>query len=134
MIASVGVQGKNARWYKKENELPIDLRIDGESFDLSAIYDTTSALWHKREFVTGEVKARRRNSNASVSAAFRAAGKAMMDPVTSRTCLYEGVGDQCYDVKVKPTITEVSSTTGYAAGGQVVTFKGTSLDGDTVSV
>ena len=57
-----------------------------------------------------------------------------MEPKTSRTCLYEGAGDQCYDVKVKPTITEVSSTTGYATGGQFVTFKGTSLDGDNVSV
>ena len=114
--------------------MPIDLRIDGESFDLSANYDTTSTLWSSREFVTGEVKAQRRNSNASLSAAFRAAGLSMMDQRTAKTCLYEGVGDNCYYVKVKPTITEVSSTTGYAKGGQVVTFKGTSLDGDTVSV
>lgn len=99
--------------------------------DLSENYDTSSSLWTNREFVTGVVETEARNSGASVSALFRAAGLALMNKDTLPTCRYD---DTCYDVIVKPTISEVSSTAGHAAGGQVVTFKGTSLDGKAVQV
>ena len=44
MTASVGVDPKWAPDYKHPNQLPVDLRIDGQSMDLSALYNETSTL------------------------------------------------------------------------------------------
>ena len=90
MTASVAVNPMKATKYKHENELPIDLRIDGTSFDLSELYDTDSTLEkEKRAYVTGKVTNEERNATASVSAFFRGAGYAMYDTSTIQTCAYD---------------------------------------------
>jgi hypothetical protein len=44
MTASVGINPMQAPIYKLDSQMPIDLRIDGTSFDLSALYDTKTYL------------------------------------------------------------------------------------------
>jgi hypothetical protein len=44
MTVSVGINPMKAPVYKKDTHLPIDLRMDGTSFDLSALYDSDSNL------------------------------------------------------------------------------------------
>ena len=56
MTASVGINPMKATKYKHSSQLPIDLRIDGTSFDLSELYDVDSTLKREeRTYVTGKV-------------------------------------------------------------------------------
>ena len=73
-----------------------------------------------------------RNATANVTAWFRGAGYAINDTTSIMNCLYDG--DECYSVRVLPTVSAVSADTGYAAGGQELTITGTSLDGDIENV
>ena len=133
MTASVGINPKSAPNYKQANQLPIDLRIDGTSMDLSALYDEDSTLSkNKLQYVTGQVVSEYRNATAEVTAFFRGAGNSMNDTDTIETCAYDGVS--CYRLKVMPTVSSVSHTEGFAEGGQELTITGTSLDGTSVSV
>ena len=132
MTASVGVNPKRATDYKHPSQLPVDLRIDGSSMDLSALYNSTSTLNSSAlNFVTGTVKTDVRNATGDVTAFFRGAGNAMEDPATIETCTFE---DSCYKVKILPAVTEISHNAGHAEGGQLLTIKGVSLDGATVKV
>ena len=133
MQASVGIDPKKAPWYKHPSQLPIDLRIDGTSMDLSAIYDSDSTLpTDYMNYVAGTVQTDIRNATASVSAFFRGAGYAMNNTSTIETCAYDDV--TCYRVKVMPTVGTISHSEGHAEGGQLMTITGTSLDGAAVSV
>lgn len=80
MTASVGINPKKAPWYKLPSHLPVDLRIDGTSMDLSALYDSDSNfdVDHKT-YITGTVQTDYRNATAAVTAFFRGAGYAMND-------------------------------------------------------
>lgn len=62
MVASVGLQGKNARNYPQPGQEPVEIRIDDVRVDLSALYDEFSTLASTYEFVTGEVKTAKRNN------------------------------------------------------------------------
>lgn len=132
MPVSVGVIPKNAANYKKEEELPVDVRIDGQSLNFTETYDVSDTL-HKTNvnWATGTVNTDTRNSSAGVTAFFRGAGYAMEDTVSLPTYLYDG---SSYNVKVMPTVSSVSHDYGYAEGDQTLTIKGTSLDGDHVIV
>ena len=61
-----------------------------------------------------------------MTATFRGAGYARNDTETLLTCNYE---DECYVVRVMPTVSAISHNEGYAEGGQLMTISGTSLDG-----
>ena len=53
MQATVAIDQKNAKVYKHEDQLPIDLRIDGTSMNLTEFHDEDSELnW----YVTGLVE------------------------------------------------------------------------------
>ena len=82
--------------------------------------------------MTGVVESDERNPAAEVTASFRGAGNAMVDERRAPTCNFEG--SECYNVKVMPTVAEISAQEGYAEGGQELVIKGTSLDGHEVSV
>ena len=119
--------------YKHADQMPIDIRIDGTSFDLSELYDTDSTLSSsKNHIVTGTVETEARNATSDVTAFFRGAGYAMNDTGTIETCQYDGV--TCYRAKVMPTVSAISHNEGYAVGGQTLTITGTSLDGAAVTV
>jgi hypothetical protein len=77
MTASVRVEPRKAKDYKRENALPIDLRIDGTSFNLDGYYDTEGNIGGGAQLVTGVVETDGRNEAAEVSAFFRGAGYAM---------------------------------------------------------
>ena len=133
MTASVGINAKKAPHYKQANQLPIDLRIDGTSMDLSELYDGDSTIPTNYDtYIVGKVQNEVRNATASVEAFFRGAGYALNDTRTIETCNYEETS--CYRVKVMPTVSAISHNAGYAEGGQLLTIDGTSLDGDSVVV
>jgi hypothetical protein len=128
MQASVGIDPKKAPHYKHASQLPVDMRIDGTSMDLSAIYDSDSTLpTNYMNYVAGTVQTDIRNATGAVTAFFRGAGYAMNDTSTIETCAYDDV--TCYRVKVMPTVSSVSHNAGHAEGSQLMTITGTSLDG-----
>lgn len=57
--------------------------------------------------MTGVVESDERNSAAELSAFFRGAGNALLDEHTLPTCDISGT--DCYNLKVMPTVSEVSS-------------------------
>ena len=134
MTVSAGINPKNAPNYKKSTDLPLQLRIDGTSLDLTNKYDETINLSkNKLNFVTGVVDAeQRRNATAEATAFFRGAGYAMNDTQTMPVCLYDGV--TCYNSKVMPTVSSVSHNSGFHTGGQNLTITGTSLESDNVVI
>ena len=133
MNATVALNPKNTPYYKHPDELPVDLRIDGTSIDLSEMYDNESILGRdSKAYITGTVKTDFRNANGAVTAFFRGAGYAMNDTDTFETCGFDDVN--CYSAKVMPTVSSISHNAGHAEGGQLMTIQGTSLDGAAVTV
>jgi hypothetical protein len=133
MWTSVHVNPRNAPNYKRSNEMPIDIRVDGTSLDHEYIIeDTTTLSKNGYNVLWGTVKNENRNANSDLSVYIRGAGYAYTNPATSKTCLIDGTG--CYVTKTVPTVASVSASTGYTSGGLDISVEGTSLNGDSVSV
>ena len=83
MQVSVGLNARKAPNYKLDNQMVVDLRIDGTSLDFEGWYDKETTLSHHEEApVTGKVNTEARSASSSVSAFFRGAGYARNDTST----------------------------------------------------
>ena len=95
----------------------IDLRIDGTSLNFEEWYNFNNTLKERETVaVTGVVAdEQQRNATAEISAWFRGAGLAYNNTAALTTCNY--AGDDCYSVKVMPTVTNINNKEGYTSGG-----------------
>ena len=116
MPAAVAMNAMSCPNYKHEDQMPVDIRIDGTSFNLTDYYDIDSTLsTNSLIYVPGVAQTVQRNATGEVTAFFRGAGYAMNDTSTIETCLFDGV--TCYRAKVLPSLTAISHNTGFAEGG-----------------
>ena len=72
-----------------------------------------------------------RTHNSNVVSWFHGVGNALKEKNSVQTCNFEGT--DCYDVRIMPSITDISATGGYTTGGQELIITGTSLNGTAIA-
>ena len=129
---NIYINPMNAPNYKKSDDLPIHIKLDGTRLDMSEYMDEGSKLANSKvQYVRGTVMTEQRNENVDLSVWFRGAGSCLKNAASSDTC---DVNGNCYSQRIMPTVSSVSAAAGYTSGGQEITITGTSLDGKSVDI
>jgi hypothetical protein len=127
MVANVYMNTKEAPRGKKTGELPVSLVLEGFRMEHESYLDEDTNLNRNADMtVQGIVQTESRAVNANLEVLFNGVGKALYNTVSSQTCDINGLN--CYNVKVAPSITEISQTAGYTTGGQELKIKGYGFD------
>jgi hypothetical protein len=111
---------------KHSNQLPIDFRIDGTSVEWDEDNFTTDTILGKgTQRIHGIVRTEGWNKNAAVRARFPGTGDAVPFTTTSTHCNFDAT--DCYFARLLPSIHEISASTGYENGGQLLEITGYGL-------
>ena len=121
------VKPERAMEYKVAGQLPLDWKVDGTSVDMTSYVNTGTELWRwGTNYIKGKVLSGDRNMNVDIDVSFAGVGKAWKEFEDGRHC--NVLQTDCYTARVHPTITQISKSSGYNSGGQVLVLRGTSLD------
>jgi hypothetical protein len=115
----------------------IDVKLDDVELDRNPFTDEEvvkqAGLGARRmQYVEGNVKTQVRTLNSIMTAWFHGAGYAYKQELASKNCNVDMT--DCYDVRIMPSITGISSSGGYTSGGQELTITGTSLNGTAIDI
>lgn len=115
----------------------IDVKIDDVELDMRAYQDEEvtnqagTSCWTKN-YIEGHVQTQHRNLNSKLVGWMHGVGDAYRQKLASQKCSFDNT--DCYDVRIMPSITDITASGGYTSGGQEITITGTSLDGTTIAI
>ena len=116
----------------------IDIKLDDIELNMSPFMDEEEqqeTLGARTiNYVEGMVATKTRTRDSHVTAWFHGAGYAYKQELAAKNCNFDGT--DCYDVRIMPSITAISTDGGYTTGGQEITITGTSLNAtlDTIDI
>jgi hypothetical protein len=113
----------------------IDVKVNDAEIDTRPFTDSDESVgslsnW-RDNFVEGYNQATWARRESAVTGWLHGVGNAYTQQNAATTCNYANT--DCYQARIMPTISSVSSSGGYSSGGQVLTISGTSLNFTTTA-
>ena len=103
-----------------------DTELNRNPFVDEEVTDQESLSWWTTNYIEGLVTNEIATTESSVVSWFHGAGNALILTDSVRICTADG--EDCYETRIMPTITNIDHSSGYTTGGQEITIDGTSLN------
>ena len=103
-----------------------DTELNRNPFTDEEVTDQESLSWWSTNYIEGIVTNEIATSESNVVSWFHGSGNAYKVTDAIRVCTTDG--EDCYETRIMPSITNVDHSAGYTTGGQEIVIDGTSLN------
>ena len=103
-----------------------DTELNRNPFTDEEVTDQETLSWWSTNYIEGYVTNEIATLESNVVSWFHGSGNAYKVHDAIRVCTTDG--EDCYETRIMPTITNVDHSVGYTTGGQEIEIDGTSLN------